>query len=576
MLPKSQRVNWRGDAHLNDGCDVDTDLTGGWYDAGDMVKFMFPGSAAATLLAWSLVEFGEAYEAQGEMVNALRQVKWYGDYLVKASPEPGVVYGQVGDGQSDHQYWGRAENMDTSQQKRDTFVHGKKKPASDLASEMSAALSAIAKAFKLHAAEYHSDLFGADDGSSFLEFSDLAEMVKTYETHARWLLDFAESFPGKYSDSNEDGREFYASFDNTEEPIWAAVWMAYNTEKASDLVHAKERYNCDVWQTEIGWDNKMMGTDIIYHKLSGDSCSANKIKSIISDVISRPQSPNGLTFVRKWGSARYAANFAFYMAISQLHGHCGDKCWTYLNEQVNYILGDGTGHSLVVGGPGPSPPRNPHHSGSFCPPFPAECSWTGYDDKSVKNHFTLYGALVGGPDATDDKHKDDRTDFVENEVAVDYNAGFQGALAGILHLGGDNGSPVTHSPMTPTAKPTTKSTTKPTIKPGECKDIKNVVMSTTNVWWGGGGYEISNIPAHEGYTKALIKLKGEQDGEGVDVIVTETWFPFDSVNSLGNEKWELLFISGTEDYTDGVGFNVQHNHPGKDDVLKVKSFKFCS
>ena len=161
-------------------------------------------------------------------------------------------------------------------------------------------------------------------------------------------------------------------------------------------------------------------------------------------------------------------------------------------------------------------------------------------------------------------------------MAVDYNAGFQGALAGILHLGGDNGSPVTHSPMTPTAKPTTKSTTKPTIKPGECKDIKNVVMSTTNVWWGGGGYEISNIPAHEGYTKAVIKLKGEQDGEGVDVIVTETWFPFDSVNSLGNEKWELLFISGTEDYTDGVGFNVQHNHPGKDDVLKLKSFKFCS
>jgi len=30
VLPKSQRVPWRGDAHLNDGCDVGTDLTGGW------------------------------------------------------------------------------------------------------------------------------------------------------------------------------------------------------------------------------------------------------------------------------------------------------------------------------------------------------------------------------------------------------------------------------------------------------------------------------------------------------------------------------------------------------------------
>ena len=31
-----------------------------------------------------------------------RQVKWQGDYLVKASPDPDMFYGQVGDGDSDH------------------------------------------------------------------------------------------------------------------------------------------------------------------------------------------------------------------------------------------------------------------------------------------------------------------------------------------------------------------------------------------------------------------------------------------------------------------------------------------
>ena len=107
-----------------------------------MVKFIFPGSAAVTLLAWSIIEFGQTYAVQDELLNALRQIKWYGDFLVKASPEPNVVYGQVGDGQSDHAYWGRAENMDTTVQKRDTVVHDEKNPASDLASEMSAALSA--------------------------------------------------------------------------------------------------------------------------------------------------------------------------------------------------------------------------------------------------------------------------------------------------------------------------------------------------------------------------------------------------------------------------------------------------
>ena len=41
----------------------------------------------------------------------------------------------------------------------------------------------------------------------------------------------------------------------------------------------------------------------------------------------------------------------------------------------------------------------------------------------------LYGALIAGP-SRDDSYTDDRGDFVSNEVATDYNAGFQGALAG--------------------------------------------------------------------------------------------------------------------------------------------------
>ena len=73
-------------------------------------------------------------------------------------------------------------------------------------------------------------------------------------------------------------------------------------------------------------------------------------------------------------------------------------------------------------------PVNPHHSSSFCAPWPADCGWDGFDDNSKPNYFTLYGALVGGPDAKDDQHVDDRTDYYENEVTNDYNAGFQGRV----------------------------------------------------------------------------------------------------------------------------------------------------
>lgn len=31
-LPASNRIPWRGDSGLRDGCDVKHDLTGGWYD----------------------------------------------------------------------------------------------------------------------------------------------------------------------------------------------------------------------------------------------------------------------------------------------------------------------------------------------------------------------------------------------------------------------------------------------------------------------------------------------------------------------------------------------------------------
>ena len=38
------------------------------------------------------------------------------------------------------------------------------------------------------------------------------------------------------------------------------------------------------------------------------------------------------------------------------------------------------------------------------------------------------------PSAADDAWEDDRADYVTNEVSLDYNAGFQGLLAGAIEL----------------------------------------------------------------------------------------------------------------------------------------------
>ena len=106
-------------------------------------------------------------------------------------------------------------------------------------------------------------------------------------------------------------------------------------------------------------------------------------------------------------------------------GYQTAKCDDFVDTQIGYILGD-TGRSYVVGF-GENPPVNPHHRASSCPDMPAPC---GDNEKNSPNANPqiLYGALVGGPDQSDD-YNDDRDDYICNEVATDYNAGFQSAVA---------------------------------------------------------------------------------------------------------------------------------------------------
>ena len=70
---------------------------------------------------------------------------------------------------------------------------------------------------------------------------------------------------------------------------------------------------------------------------------------------------------------------------------------------------------------------------SSCPPAPAACDWNTFNSPDP-NYYVLTGALVGGPDANDN-YVDTRNDAVHNEVATDYNAGFQTAVAALVMLG---------------------------------------------------------------------------------------------------------------------------------------------
>jgi hypothetical protein len=69
---------------------------------------------------------------------------------------------------------------------------------------------------------------------------------------------------------------------------------------------------------------------------------------------------------------------------------------------------------------------------SSCPDAPAVCDWNAFNSPDP-NFLVLTGALVSSPD--EDNYVDDRSDYVKNEVATVYNAGFQSTVATFVMLG---------------------------------------------------------------------------------------------------------------------------------------------
>src|SRR5690625_6124847 len=83
-LPEWNRVPWRGDSVPTDGQDVGVDLRGGWFDAGDHVKFGFPMASTATLLAWGGVAYRDAYEQSGQLQHLFNSLRFVHDYFINA------------------------------------------------------------------------------------------------------------------------------------------------------------------------------------------------------------------------------------------------------------------------------------------------------------------------------------------------------------------------------------------------------------------------------------------------------------------------------------------------------------
>lgn len=436
-LPPDQRLRWRKDSGLHDGASAGVDLRGGYYDAGDNVKFGFPMAFTTTLLSWSVIDFGR--NMGSELGNALRAVKWGTDYLLKATAHDGVVYVQVGDPLSDHNCWERPEDMDTL---RTAYKIDANHPGSDVAGETAAALAAASIVFRSRDPAYSRLL--------------LARAIKVFE--------FADKHRGAYSSSLSYAVcPFYC--DNNgyqDELLWGAAWLhkaSRRREYRQYIVRNEVVLRAGDTINEFGWDNKHAGINVLLSKevLMG---RANDLKAFQNNAdgficsllpgISHPQvqySPGGLIFKAGSSNMQHVTSLSFLLlaysnylshanhAVPCAHTTASPALLKRLaKRQVDYILGDNPLRMSYMVGYGARYPQRIHHRGSSLPSIEAHpahigCkAGSGYFLSPNPNPNVLVGAVVGGPNSSD-AFPDSRPFFQESEPTTYINAPLVGLLA---------------------------------------------------------------------------------------------------------------------------------------------------
>ncbi len=408
------------------------DVAGGYHDAGDHVKFGMPENYAASTVGWGYYEFRESYVETGQDAHVETILRYFNDYLMKCTfrDADGTVIAhcyQVGDGQLDHSFW-QSPEIDTMA--RPAYFLTADKPQTDYAASAAASLAV-----------------------NYLNFKDTdPEYAEKSLDYAKALYQFAMDNPKELSDNADGPGEFYRSVKWEDDYCWAGMWLYKATGDTTYLdealgvlgndYYAPPTYvHCwnDVWTGALCLIAACNDEDptIIdrYRTISGKN--EYEIKDFWSQIEMQIQNcmsgglgtvtPDGYFWLNTWGSARYntAAQLAA-LVYTKYHGNTTSEYSDWAKSQMDYLLGDNTLGNCYVVGYADNSVKYPHHR--------AASGLTKCEDTGEHRHV-LYGALVGGPDASD-QHVDTTADWIYNEVTIDYNAAFVGAAAGLYALYG--------------------------------------------------------------------------------------------------------------------------------------------
>ena len=379
-------ITWRDDCHTDD------EVQGGFHDAGDHAMFGLPQGYTASSLGWGYYEFKDAFDATGQTEHLKMITDHFCDFFKRSTKLSGdsvskFLY-QKGDGNEDHKYWGPPEKQGSG--RKMFWTSG---GASDIAADYAAALAL-----------------------NYINFGD-AEDLK----YAEALYKFSTQHNSVATDGPNG---FYKSSGYQDEQANAAGWLYIATN------NEKYKNDCASKQVEYigwvdGWDNRGLGAACVYAHITGNWGKVN-------NYIGGKASGSNYLFMDKWGSARLNTTMQFCALAATKNSNADYTDWA--KGQMDYITGSNPANTCFVIGFASNSAKNPHHRAASGYQSYGEFNGEAHPQAISPNGHSLVGALVGGPTDAGGSYRDDMNDYICNEVAIDYNAGFVGASAGLYHF----------------------------------------------------------------------------------------------------------------------------------------------
>jgi len=429
---KSQFVKGKDFTKDADGTN---NLTGGWVDCADHVKFGQTFFYAAYTLLKGYSEFTAGYDdlyngatyadyqAAGNfnyedanlkqigkpngIPDILDEVKYETDFFIKCTPNATTFYSQVGNGDLDHKNWVTSPMMailplTEGGQNNGVRSFVKNPVDASMSSNCAATLALMARVYAKFDPSY----------------------AATCLTHAVYAYTYAKAHPGMVADAsggtyypaNKKWQDDFASA--CAELYWATNNASYRTEALSYSSSLADHNWC------YNYNNN---DDVAAYNLAklGDATSKSLLATFATKYIAAVTGGIYNGGDGTWGPLRYNANAAFIVALYEKLNNVTTGN-TFIYNQLDYILGkNNSNYSFVVGFTRSgctscTSSKQPHHRNVYL------SNGNSLSGLTIPTHNAQFGYMVGGNRSA--STAEDITNYQTQEGGIDYNAGLVSAL----------------------------------------------------------------------------------------------------------------------------------------------------